>query len=112
MLVSQGYRPHGRFNRAVEVIYPSSEYVYRFLDERKEPFEVELHCEVAPWYFCFPFDTDELLERAQPTSLAGATVLTLSPEDLLLILCMPFSSPSFRRDLSENLGFSFRRESA
>jgi hypothetical protein len=49
---------------------------------------VELHCEVAPWYFSFALATEGLIARARRTRLQSANVLTLSPEDLLLFLTM------------------------
>jgi hypothetical protein len=49
---------------------------------------VELHWEIAPRSFSFPFDPDRVWDRLQPISLGGSQVLTLSPEDLLLLLCV------------------------
>jgi len=42
----------------------------------------------VPRDFSFPLDTDELWERLEPICLADRKLLTLSPEDVLLILCV------------------------
>ncbi|MBI1791056.1 MAG: nucleotidyltransferase family protein [Acidobacteria bacterium] len=87
LLVAQGYRIHHPSARALEAIYLRTEYHYMFLHESRRN-GVELHCEVAPWYFSFPLETGKILERLEPVSVAGTTVQTLSRQDLLLMLCM------------------------
>jgi hypothetical protein len=49
--------------------------------------KVDLHWEVQIRMLAVAFDTARLLERAVPVPMAGGTVATLSPEDLLLVLC-------------------------
>jgi hypothetical protein len=48
---------------------------------------IDLHQSLTPKDFPFPLNFECLWERLQPISLAGKTVLSLSPEDLLLTLC-------------------------
>lgn len=49
---------------------------------------IDLHRQITPRFFSFSLNFDELWKRLQPVSLTGASVLTLSPEDSLLILCV------------------------
>ncbi len=48
---------------------------------------IDLHQSLTPKDFPFPLNFECLWERLQLISLAGKTVLSLSPEDLLLTLC-------------------------
>jgi hypothetical protein len=49
---------------------------------------VELHWGFVDRQFSLPLDAEGLWGRLQRVSLGGGTIPTLSPEDLLLILCM------------------------
>ncbi len=49
---------------------------------------VELHWDIAPQYFSFPFDAMRLWQRAEKIKLDGVEILTPPPEDLLLLLCV------------------------
>jgi hypothetical protein len=53
----------------------------------RDDLRVELHWEIVPRYFGWPLDPAPLLARAAPTPVAGATIRTLAPDDLLLALC-------------------------
>src|SRR5207247_10696100 len=48
----------------------------------------EIQWRIAPRYFSFPLDYGSLWERLRPIVLGDRKVLTLSPEDSLLILCV------------------------
>ena len=47
---------------------------------------VDLHQGIVQQHFSFRLDFERLWQRVEPVSLAGATVVNLSPEDLLVIL--------------------------
>ncbi|OAD23051.1 hypothetical protein THIOM_001124 [Candidatus Thiomargarita nelsonii] len=47
-----------------------------------------MHCSIADEASSFNIDIDGLWKRARPTTIAGIQVLVLSPEDLLLHLCL------------------------
>jgi hypothetical protein len=49
---------------------------------------VDLHWALAPKSFVFKMDTDELLSRLQPVTIAGTEIDTLSTEDLIVYLSM------------------------
>jgi ATP-binding cassette subfamily C protein len=58
---------------------------------------VELQWEIVPRYFSFSLNLEVLRERLQLVPLGGATVPTVSPEDLLLILCVHVSKHFWER---------------
>jgi hypothetical protein len=49
---------------------------------------VDLHWALAPKSFVFKVDTDELLSRLQPVTIAGTEIKTLATEDLIVYLSM------------------------
>ncbi len=49
---------------------------------------LEIHWAITPPFFSFALDTDRLFERSVRMDMLGRNVLALSPEDLLLILCV------------------------
>ena len=87
LLASEGYRLDYPLNPTQEAAYmefqgqlPFSRY------EGQSP--VELHSDFTPSYYAFPLDLKGLWKRLEPKLLGGREVLTFSPEDLLLILCV------------------------
>jgi hypothetical protein len=58
---------------------------------------IDLHWEVQIRMLAVAFDTDRLLTRACRLELAGGAVDTLSPEDLLLVLCVHGSKHRWER---------------
>ncbi|HWP47151.1 MAG TPA: nucleotidyltransferase family protein [Candidatus Limnocylindrales bacterium] len=86
LLISQGYRPKYPFFSTREEAYLEF--------HRQLPFTrddgigvVELHTATTQKYLSFP-DPESLWSRLTPVSFQGTQVLTLSSEDLLLILCI------------------------
>jgi putative nucleotidyltransferase-like protein len=85
---------HGYRNRSAAPMRPVQEAaLLRFLcelhftrDDGRS--QVDLHWDILPRMFAFALDTESLWTRSGRTSLGGTTVRTLSPEDLLLILCV------------------------
>jgi len=58
---------------------------------------VEIHWLITPGYFSAPLDFQRMCERLVLTSLGGKDVSVLSPEDLLLTLCMHGSKHCWER---------------
>jgi hypothetical protein len=86
LMLSHGYRLAPDFQRAMAWIHPPAAGIYPFSAPTDAHSRVEIHVELEPWFF--RFNTDEVLDRAQPSSLAGERIWTLSPEDSLLLLCV------------------------
>ncbi len=75
-------------------IFVKSPQIHEFVRECAYPFIrqqsgviVELHWRMMPSYFSFPIDSENLWERLIPVPILGTNILTLSPEDSLLLLC-------------------------
>jgi len=96
LLIAQGYRPSVHITQAQEPAYLRSQYEYEFL-RADGKVVVELHWGVTPRSFSFSPDFDRLWERLQPVSLAGTTVWTFAPEDVLLMLCVHGSKHCWAR---------------
>ncbi len=60
-------------------------YVFRRQDGRST---VDLQWRITEQYFSFSLDKERLWERLAPVSIAGKTVRTFTPTDMLLILCV------------------------
>ena len=82
-----GYRPSLEFRPAVERYWLRNGYERSF-DSAAGKYLVELQWGLLPRFFAVDLRTDDLLERSRPTPLAGGEVPGLSPEDLLLVLCL------------------------
>ena len=95
ILVSQGYRPSLPMTGRQERAYLDSNHEYALVHESGAL--VELQWALAPPHFSFALDPEGLWERARPATLAGTAVLTLAPEDLLLILCLHHSREGWAR---------------
>ena len=85
LLISQGYRPQLNLNSVQQTAFLQSQCEYLF-ERAEDRLFLELHWQITPHHFSFPLDLKDLWERLVPVSVAGREVLTLSPEDLLLVL--------------------------
>ena len=93
LLVSQGYRSGSEHPAGLEhdfdpekVAYVGPKF-YIFVHPGRRII-VDLQWRVTEQYFSFSLDRDALWSRLVPVSLAGRTVITFAPADLLLILCV------------------------
>ena len=59
---------------------------YTFANERGVMLDV--HWDFVERHFAFDIEVDRLWERLEPVTISGKEILTLSSEDLLLILCL------------------------
>ena len=87
LLMSLGYQPEYRMTHAEEVAFLRYEREFKYVSEDGGGI-VELHWQIAPRGFPLSFDTEQLEKRLEWIPLADATVPNLSPEDLLLFLCV------------------------
>lgn len=87
LLLSRGYQPRFPLSHTQEAAYLQTKSEEIFVREGGGVF-VKLHWGVAAEYFSLPLDVERLWKRLQPLALGGRTLCTLSPEDLLLILCV------------------------
>jgi hypothetical protein len=87
VLASIGYRQQDLLTPTQERAFLHSDCEYHFAPGGENRDLVELHWNITPRKFSFLLDPEELWGRLERISLGGDTVPTLSPEDLLLILC-------------------------
>lgn len=86
ILESLGYGLLPRAGRASDAVRLRSEYHFPF-QHAESGCCVELHAEVAPAGFAKPLWRD-LRRRLSPVEFAGVRLETLSPADLLVVLCV------------------------
>ena len=86
VLVSMGYKLY-RSTQTQEAVHLQSRVRRDFmLGDGKSI--VELHWGIVPIRYSFPFDTERLWERLEEVRIGGHLVPSLSPEDMLLVLCI------------------------
>ena len=86
LLESEGYRPDFEPPSSREAAFLSA--VRQYAVRKDKSIVVELHWHVTPRYFSFTLDPERFWDQCVSAPLGGYNVLTLSPEDLLLILCV------------------------
>ena len=87
LLIEKGYQStFPAFNDAHERTY------YRYYTElslnKNEEIYVDLHHAIAPRYFQFTYQLNDLLEHAEVVDLVGTPVPHLGIEELLVVLCI------------------------
>ena len=87
LLITKGYRPQFRLTERQLSAILQSDNELAFTREDGASV-VDLQWRFRPEYFSFPLDMQSVWERVRPFSFMGKNVLTLSPEDLLLFLCV------------------------
>ena len=96
LLVSQGY--HLPLTSIQEAYFYRHRYHYAFVrEDDKVRAYVEIHWAFTRRSWSFPCDPEHLWKRLEPVSLAGRTVFTFHPEDLLLLLCVHGAKDYWRR---------------
>ena len=81
------YSPHAPLTPAEEKAHLKSGYEFVF-DSPAGRNLLEIQFAIVPRFYAVDFDLDAFFARASPARIGGRTVKTLSPEDLLLALCV------------------------
>lgn len=82
-----GYTPAHRFTQAEERAYLESGYEFVF-DGPAGRNLLEIQFAIVPRFYAINFDLDGAFERVSHASVGGRQMRALSPEDLLLALCV------------------------
>ncbi len=82
-----GYLQQDELTKGQEAAFLHRDCEYHFAPNGEDRDLVELHWQITPRTFSFLLDVESLWERLETASLGSAAVLSLSAEDLLLILC-------------------------
>ena len=85
LLISDGYRPRRQRNDAQEAAYLRVGHEYEFV-HNDGGVGVDLHWRITPRRLFSQFPFERLWDQAIPVSLNGTMVLSLAPEDLIMIL--------------------------
>ena len=91
-----GYTPSTRMTEAEEQAYLRSGYELGF----DGPFGrnlLELQWRILPRFYCVDLSVESLFERASEIAVGGRIVKTLSPEDLVLVLCIHAAKHAWAR---------------
>ena len=96
LLCHLGYDASLQLSPRQERAYLHSGYEYTF-DTAQGRNLLELQWQVLPRFYAVDFDMPRLFERAVNVSVGGATVKTLSPEDLMLALCVHAAKHAWTR---------------
>jgi len=88
LLVDRGFRPKFKLTAVQEAALLHYDYVYDFGREQPTRLWVEIHWGIVARYFCFDFDFTRVWDRLEVLTIAQRQLRTLSPEDLLMILCV------------------------
>jgi len=86
-LAELGYRPSDTYRSEIERFWLRFGYERAF-DGPAGKYLVELQWRILPRFYAVDLPTEELVQRAVTASIGGQSVPTLSPEDLLLVLCL------------------------
>jgi len=86
LLIACGYQPEVLLNARQAGVFADACNVMAFWNAEKE-ISVEAHWGLSPKYLPFSPDFERLRRRMVPSHPGGQTVMTLSPEDLLVYLC-------------------------
>jgi hypothetical protein len=82
-----GYTPGLRLSNREERAYLKSGYEYTF-DSSQGRNLVEIKWNILPRFYAVEFDTKILFARAVKVEIGGASMQTLCPEDLMIVLCV------------------------
>lgn len=85
-LVSAGYADGKQLTAAQQTAYVGTQYEYPLLSPAGVL--VELQWRIVPRYFSLHLDEEQYWSRIQPLTVRGREMNSLSPEDLLLFLCV------------------------
>ena len=86
LLISLGYQPYPPLTDAQEAVLLRA-YCERLFIRNSDRVFIDLHWATTPTYLSFSRDAERLWTRLERFSLGDVTIPTVSPEDLLLILC-------------------------
>jgi hypothetical protein len=86
ILITDGYQPKRALSPAEQAALLRNDYARGFLKDGGRLL-LELHWGFRPRYCAFRVQIDRLWERQVAITVAGCSMRSLAPEDLLLVLC-------------------------
>ncbi len=96
VMLAEGYGTDLPANRAAEEAYLRARYELHFTTQDRA-YLIEIHqAFIAPFY-CLPFDYESIWQGLEKQIFFGREILSLSPDDLLLVLCAHGAKHSWAR---------------
>lgn len=95
-LLADGYLPEYDLSPVQEKALLASDCQYTF-QKFDGQLRVELHWDIVPRYVGLHFARDRWFARCENITLAATTIPSLSPEDLLLVLCVHGAKHGWQR---------------
>jgi hypothetical protein len=86
LLISRRFKPRPELTSAQEAALLRFDSGYNF--DNGQGVVLDVHWDFVPRYFSVEFDTNQLWNRLEPIAVGRKQLLTLSLEDLLLVLCL------------------------
>jgi hypothetical protein len=86
LLISRGFQSMLALTASQQAALLRFDCAYNFKNERGVVLDV--HWELVERHFGFDFETNHLWDRLEPVTISDKQLMTLSTEDLLLILCL------------------------
>jgi len=86
LLVRRGFSPTPALNSAQQAALLKFDCAYNF--DNGQGVVLDVHWSLVERHSSFAFDPDPFWDRLEPVTIGGKELLTLSTEDLLLILCL------------------------
>ncbi len=96
LLISRGYVPSRQMRPAEERAHIRYQHHHHFYSPDRG-INLEIHWRISPRIYSFDLEPSELRRRAKLVRIAGREVLSLSPEDTILILCEHATRHYWRR---------------
>ena len=86
LLIGRGFKPTPELTKAQEAALLRFDSAYNF--DNEQGVVLDVHWDFVPRYFSVELDTNQLWDRLELITLGRKQLPTLSPEDLLLVLCL------------------------
>ena len=87
LLESLGFHPEFILDKIQEAAYMRSEHAFQYI-RAEDKLALELHWRLLDRYLCFSLDGDDFWRSLASQRLAGQPIRSLSPEYLLVYLCV------------------------
>jgi len=94
ILKKDGYEPEFKFSKWQEESF--LKYHYESMFKNTKDTHLDIHWRVVPTYFNETLKSNELINDSVEIELFGEKIRTLSPEDMLIVLCFNGAKDSWR----------------
>jgi hypothetical protein len=86
ILIAQRFTPRPELTRTQQAAQLRFDCAYNF--ESRQGVMLDVHWNLVERHFAFDIDINRFWDRLEPVTISGRQLMTLSTEDLLLVLCL------------------------